>query len=96
MPTYEYACDNCGHRFEEFQGINDAPIEICPVCNAKVHRVINGGAGLIFKGSGFYITDYKHAHSSGGNGKHPKPHNISGDNKTPGDKDKPKSDSSKE
>ena len=66
MPTYEYKCDACGYEFEAFQSISEAPIDICPVCNEHVHRVINGGAGLIFKGSGFYITDYKHAHSSGG------------------------------
>lgn len=75
MPTYEYACDSCGHRFDEFQSITEDPLEICPVCNEKVHRVINGGAGLIFKGTGFYITDYKKSNVSptGGNGKHPKP-----------------------
>ncbi|MFC1554659.1 FmdB family zinc ribbon protein [candidate division KSB1 bacterium] len=70
MPTYEYKCDSCGHDFEEFQGIKENPIETCPVCNEKVHRVINGGAGLIFKGTGFYITDYKNSNSSfGRNGK---------------------------
>ena len=65
MPTYEYKCDKCGHEFEAFQSIKDEPIKICPVCNSKVHRVINGGVGLIFKGSGFYVTDYKNAQRSG-------------------------------
>jgi putative FmdB family regulatory protein len=59
MPTYEYACTQCGHRFEEFQSIQAAPIRECPACAGRVERLINGGAGLIFKGSGFYLTDYK-------------------------------------
>jgi putative FmdB family regulatory protein len=63
MPTYEYRCEN-GHTFEEFQSIVANPVEICPVCGAKVERLISGGTGLIFKGSGFYITDYAHKNSS--------------------------------
>ncbi len=61
MPTYEYRCQYCGHRFSEFQRIVDPPIKNCPKCKRKnsVQRLISGGAGLIFKGSGFYITDYK-------------------------------------
>ena len=59
MPTYEYKCEKCGHCFELFQKITDSPIKICPVCKGKVKKLISGGAGLIFKGSGFYITDYK-------------------------------------
>ncbi len=58
MPTYQYRCDECHHDFEEFQSIVDDPISECPKCKGKVHRVISGGAGLIFKGSGFYVTDY--------------------------------------
>lgn len=61
MPTYEYRCDSCGHEFEEFQSISDPPVTICPKCKGKTRRVISGGAGLIFKGSGFYITDYRNA-----------------------------------
>jgi putative FmdB family regulatory protein len=57
MPTYEYQCAN-GHTFELFQRISDKPKAKCPVCGARATRVISGGAGLIFKGSGFYITDY--------------------------------------
>jgi putative FmdB family regulatory protein len=57
MPTYDYRCEN-GHRFEEFQSMVSPPIEICPVCGGAVERLISGGSGLIFKGSGFYITDY--------------------------------------
>ena len=60
MPTYEYKCDACGHAFEKFQSITAAPIKKCPQCGkSKVRRLIGTGAGLIFKGSGFYITDYR-------------------------------------
>lgn len=59
MPTYEYQCKDCGFRFEEFQSIADAPLTQCPSCKGKLVRLLSGGAGLIFKGSGFYITDYK-------------------------------------
>lgn len=61
MPTYEYQCDNCGYKFEEFQKMTDAPLKKCPKCkkNGKVHRLISAGAGIIFKGSGFYATDYR-------------------------------------
>lgn len=57
MPTYEYQCEK-GHAFERVQKMNDKPVGKCPVCGAKASRVISGGQGLIFKGSGFYITDY--------------------------------------
>lgn len=59
MPTYQYRCPSCGHEFEEFQSMSEDPIELCPKCGKKPQRLISGGAGLIFKGSGFYITDYK-------------------------------------
>jgi putative FmdB family regulatory protein len=60
MPTYEYACDACGHQFEEFQSIKAKPTTVCPKCKKKkVKRLISGGAGFLFKGSGFYITDYR-------------------------------------
>lgn len=61
MPTYEYQCQKCEHRFSEFQRITDAPIKDCPKCKRKgcVEQIISGGSGLIFKGTGFYITDYK-------------------------------------
>ena len=62
MPTYEYKCDACGHGFERFQSITAAPVKKCPECGkSKVRRLIGTGAGLIFKGSGFYITDYRDA-----------------------------------
>lgn len=60
MPTYEYACSKCGHHFEQFQSMRDVPLRKCPSCKKlALKRLIGGGAGLIFKGSGFYITDYK-------------------------------------
>lgn len=60
MPTYEYKCDACGNRFERFQSITAAPLKQCPACGKnRVQRLIGKGAGLIFKGSGFYITDYR-------------------------------------
>ncbi len=60
MPTYEYACQKCGHKFEKFQSMRDEPLVRCPKCKrAALKRLVGGGAGLIFKGSGFYITDYK-------------------------------------
>jgi len=65
MPTYEYGCKSCGYRFEEFQSIVDDPVKVCPKCNKEtVQRFVSRGAGLIFKGSGFYITDYKKKNSS--------------------------------
>jgi putative FmdB family regulatory protein len=60
MPTYEYKCEACGHAFEKFQSIKAGPIRKCPNCGKmKVKKLISKGAGLIFKGSGFYITDYR-------------------------------------
>jgi len=59
MPTYEYECLKCGHRFELFQRITEPPRKRCPVCRGKVRRLLGTGAGMIFKGSGFYSTDYR-------------------------------------
>jgi putative FmdB family regulatory protein len=60
MPTYEYVCDNCGHEFEQFQSITARPLRKCPACGKnKLKRLIGAGAGVIFKGSGFYATDYR-------------------------------------
>lgn len=64
MPTYEYHCTDCGFEFEEFQSIASEPLSICPKCDGHVQRKISGGTGLIFKGSGFYITDYKNSKKS--------------------------------
>jgi len=57
MPTYEYECKSCSHNFEIFQSMSDPPIKDCPECGKEVRRLIFGGAGVIFKGSGFYVTD---------------------------------------
>jgi putative FmdB family regulatory protein len=57
MPTYEYECKKCGNRFEVFQSMSDEPIKKCPECGKQVRRLVSGGAGVIFKGSGFYVTD---------------------------------------
>jgi putative FmdB family regulatory protein len=67
MPTYEYVCSKCGHEFEKFQSMSDKPLTVCPkeLCaqkkwgKGKITKKISAGAGLIFKGSGFYITDYR-------------------------------------
>lgn len=60
MPTYDYLCDACGYQFEEFQSIKAEPLRKCPQCKKlKLRRLISPGAGIIFKGSGFYITDYR-------------------------------------
>ncbi len=58
MPTYEYRCPN-GHEFEQFQRMSEPPVATCPVCGAQAERQLSGGAGILFKGSGFYITDYR-------------------------------------
>ncbi len=58
MPTYEYRCAG-GHDFEQFQRMSDEPVSTCPECGEKAERVLSGGGGFLFKGSGFYITDYR-------------------------------------
>ena len=69
MPTYEYECTKCGHTFEVLQNMSDKPISRCPKCKSSVRRLIHGGLGVIFKGSGFYSTDNKRGSvPSGGNG----------------------------
>jgi putative FmdB family regulatory protein len=60
MPTYDYVCAKCGHEMEVFQSMKEAPLKKCPACKKPaLKRRVGGGAGLIFKGSGFYLTDYK-------------------------------------
>ena len=63
MPTYEYECDECGVVFERFQHFSDDPLDTCPECGGSVHRVIQP-VGIIFKGSGFYVTDNRGSQSS--------------------------------
>ena len=57
MPTYDYRCDNCSYTFEHFQSMMDDPLCECPSCKGTVKRLLTGGTGIIFKGSGFYVTD---------------------------------------
>src|SRR5580658_3475974 len=65
MPTYDYECSACGHRFEELQSFNEAPLTKCPKCKKnKLTRLFGGGGAIIFKGGGFYETDYRRAGES--------------------------------
>jgi putative FmdB family regulatory protein len=57
MPTYEYECKSCGHNFEVFQSMSETALSDCPQCGKELRRLINGGSGIIFKGSGFYVND---------------------------------------
>ena len=59
MPTYEYECTKCGHTFEKFQSMTEERVKRCPKCRCKVKRLLGTGAGILFKGSGFYQTDYR-------------------------------------
>ncbi len=59
MPTYEYRCNECEHEFEEFQSIKADPLDTCPACEGSVKRLISAGGAILFKGDGFYITDYR-------------------------------------
>lgn len=65
MPTYDYKCTKCEEMFEVFQKISDEPLKKCPVCGGELVRLISGGLGVIFKGKGFYTTDYKNASAAG-------------------------------
>lgn len=65
MPTYDYKCENCGHLFEYFQPMADDPLKTCPDCSQdSLKRLIGGGLGVIFKGSGFYVNDAKKSSST--------------------------------
>ncbi len=65
MPTYEYQCAACGNELEAFQSFSEKPLKKCPECGkSKLERLISGGSGLVFKGSGFYETDYKRGTNS--------------------------------
>jgi putative FmdB family regulatory protein len=59
MLTYEYKCRDCGEKFDESQKITDPPLTRCPACGGNVDRLISGGSGMLFKGSGFHVTDYR-------------------------------------
>lgn len=67
MPTYDYECLSCKQRFELFQSMTEEPISTCPECGGKVKRLIGAGAGPIFKGSGYYQTDYKNSSNTENN-----------------------------
>ena len=75
MPTYEYACPKCGHQFEQFQSMLDEPLKKCPKCKKKkLQRLIGTGAAILFKGSGFYGTDYRsESYKSAAQADQPKP-----------------------
>lgn len=72
MPTYEYACDSCGNGFEVVQKMSEAALDVCPECGKKIRRVLTGGIGISFKGSGFYVTDSGKSSSGGSNTGGPK------------------------
>jgi putative FmdB family regulatory protein len=99
MPTYAYRCPKCGHEFQKFQKMSDKTRPRCPKCKAKAERVITGGAGLVFKGSGFYITDYKRAgEKQGAEGTEKKDtgaKKAAGEPKSGGESPKPKADKKK-
>mgnify|MGYP001270048133 CR=1 FL=1 len=84
MPTYEYECRKCGHTFEKFQSMSDKALKKCPKCAGKLVRLVGAGAGIIFKGSGFYQTDYRSSGYKEASAKDKAPENTSsaGDNKT--------------
>jgi len=74
MPTYEYRCKQCKHEMEEFQSMKDEPLVECPACHTpNLVRLISAGTGLIFKGKGFYLTDYKNGTSQATTSGSPKP-----------------------
>ena len=92
MPTYDYKCTECNYTFELFQRMSEEPVKICPKCSGVVKRLIGMGAGTIFKGSGFYQTDYKNKPANitkkdKPNKTESKP-STGGDNKPPTTKDK--------
>ncbi|NLF00604.1 MAG: FmdB family transcriptional regulator [Anaerolineales bacterium] len=81
MPLYEYECDVCGVRFERMQHVTDEPIELCPECSGHVHRLIHP-VGIVFKGSGFYVTDNRAKSSTSGKTGSSKPSEKSGSSST--------------
>jgi putative FmdB family regulatory protein len=92
MPTYQYQCKYCGHELEEFQSITEPPLTLCPQCKTEnLARVMGIGGGLIFKGSGFYLTDYKNVKSGGTPTPKasPPPHTPQEPKDTSGKKEKP-------
>ena len=86
MALYEYECRNCGVRFERRQHMGDEPVKICPECGGEVRRLIQP-VGIIFKGSGFYVTDNRAKSSTSVTGSAAKPSKKSGENKSTGESD---------
>lgn len=84
MPLYEYQCQDCGVRFERQQHINDEPVKVCPGCGGEVHRLIQP-VGIIFKGSGFYVTDNRAKSSTSRPGSTKKPSEASSESKSTGE-----------
>ena len=82
MPTYEYRCPKCGHEYEKIQKISDNARPKCPKCGTKGERMISGGVGVVFKGSGFYETDYKRAGETRKSGDEPSKTGAKPDTKT--------------
>jgi putative FmdB family regulatory protein len=73
MPTYQYLCRNCGHQLEEFQSMSEDPLTTCPECRTEnLTRIMGAGSGLIFKGTGFHLTDYRKASKPAPDGQAPK------------------------
>ncbi|HZR42567.1 MAG TPA: FmdB family zinc ribbon protein [Ktedonobacteraceae bacterium] len=89
MPTYEYLCHACSHRFETWQKMTDEPLTVCPECGGHIRRVLYP-AGIVFKGSGFYKTDYGNGSVAGSNGhnEHNEHNGSNGDKKAEGSADK--------
>lgn len=86
MPTYDYQCQTCSHIFEHFQGINDDLLTTCPECGKTLKRLIGGGLGVIFKGSGFYVNDSKSKSSAINNNSSPVSKTKSSSESKPGAK----------
>jgi len=90
MPTYDYECDNCGHTFDVFQSITDKRLRKCPKCKKlSLYRLIGSGTGIIFKGSGFYETDYKPKKAPAGSSDVSQPSKIPEKSGTDGSASKP-------
>ena len=81
MPTYAYRCKSCAYEFEELQKFSDKPLVSCPRCKKKKLARVIGGAGFVFKGSGFYLTDYKKKPAAEGEAKPPAPKETKSDGK---------------
>lgn len=84
MPLYEYQCQTCGVRFERRQHMNDEPVKVCPECGGEVRRLIQP-VGIVFKGSGFYVTDNRAKSSTSGTGSAKKSSKTSGESKSTGE-----------